>query len=94
MEAWLEELSALCDKDALIKLCRICTEKPFGCSYINAAANDKKNMLFDPVQTRLAQETTHKEHNYLKQTVQLIPTCTKLTVRIWLFLILLAGTTL
>ena len=41
MEAWLEELSALCDKDTLIKRYRISTEKPFGCSYINVAANDK-----------------------------------------------------
>ena len=78
----------------MIKLYRICTDKPFGLPYINAAANNKTDMLFDPMQTILAPKTTREEYNYLKLIIQLILTSAKLTVRKWLFLTLLAGTAL
>ena len=62
IEAWLEEMSALCDKDTLIQLYRMSTDKPFGFLYINAVAKDKKDMFFDSMQTRLVPKATHDEY--------------------------------
>jgi hypothetical protein len=62
MEAWLEEMAALCDKDTLTKLYRICTDKPFGFLYINAVAKTKKDMFYDSMQTKLVVKDSHDEY--------------------------------
>ena len=62
MEAWLEEMSALCDKDTLIKLYRICTDKPFGFLYITAVAKSKKDMFYDSMQPKLVVKDSYEEY--------------------------------
>ena len=62
MEAWLEEMSALCDKDTLIKLYQICTNKPFGFLYINAVAKTKEDMFYDSMQKKLVVKDSHEEY--------------------------------
>ena len=61
MEAWLEEMSALCDKDTLVKLYRIRTDKPFGFLYINAVAKSKQDMFYDSMQKKLVVKDTYDE---------------------------------
>jgi Poxvirus A32 protein len=61
MEAWLEEMSALCDKDTLVKLYRISTDKPFGFLYINAVAKSKQDMFYDSMQKKLVVKDSYDE---------------------------------
>ena len=53
MESWLEEMSAIYDKNVLMQLYRIATDKPHGFLYIKVTAKDKKDMFYDSLQTKL-----------------------------------------
>ena len=53
MESWLEEMSAIYDKNVLMQLYRIATDKPHGFLYIKVNAKDKKDMFYDSLQTKL-----------------------------------------
>ena len=53
MEAWLDEMSAIYDKNVLIQLYQIATDKPHGFLYIKVNAKDKKDMFYDSLQTKL-----------------------------------------
>ena len=46
MEAWLEEMSAVYDKQTLITLYHIATNKPYGFLYIKVNAKDKRDMFY------------------------------------------------
>ena len=45
--AWIEELSAVYDKNTLLEMYRKCTDKPFGFLYINLMAKTKETMFYD-----------------------------------------------
>ena len=53
MESWLEEMSAIYDKNVLIQLYRIATDKPHGFLYIKVNAKDKHDMFYDSLQNKL-----------------------------------------
>ena len=51
--AWIEELSAVYDKDTLYNMYKMVTDQPFAFLYINLMTSDKKNMFFDSLKTKL-----------------------------------------
>ena len=53
MEAWLEEMSAIYDKDVLIQLYHQATDKPFGFLYIKVNAKKREDMFYDSLQSKL-----------------------------------------
>jgi len=53
MEAWLDEMSAIYDKDTLIALYKAATDKPHGFLYIKVNAIDKKDMFYANLDSRL-----------------------------------------
>lgn len=53
MESWLEEMSAIYDKNVLLQLYRISTDKPHGFLYIKVNAKDKHDMFYDSLQSKL-----------------------------------------
>ena len=62
MEVWLEEMSAIYDKNVLMQLYRIATDKPHGFLYIKVNAKDKKDMFYDSLQTKLVPEEAPIEY--------------------------------
>ena len=57
MEAWLDEMSAIYDKEVLIQLYHQATDKPYGFLYIKVNAKDKKDTVYDSLQNKLAPTT-------------------------------------
>ncbi len=53
MEAWLDEMSTIYDKDTLIDLYKTATDVPFGFLYIKTTAKDKNDMFFASLANRL-----------------------------------------
>jgi hypothetical protein len=53
MEAWLDEMSAIYDKDTLIDLYKTATDVPYGFLYIKTTAKDKNDMFFASLANRL-----------------------------------------
>ncbi len=53
MEAWLEEMSAIYDKDTLLKLYHIATDKPHGFLYIKVNAKDREDMFYSSFEHKL-----------------------------------------
>ena len=53
MEAWLEEMSAIYDKEVLIQLYHQATDKPFGFLYIKVNAKKREDMFYDSLQSKL-----------------------------------------
>ena len=60
MEAWLEEMTAIYDKNILPQLYHMATDKPFCFRYIKVNAKDKKKknvFFFDSLQNMLVPKT-------------------------------------
>jgi hypothetical protein len=53
MEAWLDEMSAIYDKDTLIDLYKTANDVPYGSLYIKTTAKDKNDMFFASLHDKL-----------------------------------------
>jgi len=53
MEAWLDEMAAIYDKDVLLQLYHLCTDKPYGFLYIKVNAKKREDMFYDSLQSKL-----------------------------------------
>ena len=53
MEARLDEVSAIKDKDVLIQLYRMATDEPHGFLYINLTATSVKDMFYASLRKKL-----------------------------------------
>ena len=64
MEAWLEEMSAIYDKDTLLKLYRLATDKPHGLLYIKVNATDKEEMFYSSFEHTLIPKLENKNNMF------------------------------
>ena len=64
MEAWLEEMSAVYDKNTLIRLYQIATGKPHGFLYIKVNAQDKKDMFYASLDQKLVPKDVSEKNMY------------------------------
>ena len=53
MQAWLEEMEAIYDKDTLLELYKTATDVPYGFLYIKTNAKSKEDMFFASLQQKL-----------------------------------------
>ena len=63
MQSWLEELEAIYDKETLLKLYRIATDKPYGFLYIKVNAKDKKDMFYSSFEKKLIPKSENKMYD-------------------------------
>ena len=54
MEAWLDDVRAVKDKDVLIQLYKMATDEPHGFSYIKLTATSVKDMFYASLRKTLA----------------------------------------
>jgi hypothetical protein len=61
MEAWLDEMSAIYDKDVLLQLYHFCTDKPYGFLYIKVNAKRREDMFYDSLQSKIIPKETQED---------------------------------
>ena len=66
MDAWVEEMSAVYDKETLIKLYRTATDKPHGFLYIKVNAPDKQDMFYASLENKLIPHRQAEEEEETK----------------------------
>ena len=53
LNAFLDELSALCGKKTLSRIYNLATSKPYGFLYVNLMARDRKDMFYYKFEKKL-----------------------------------------